>query len=174
MGWLSDIFTLGLTPQQRAKSRATASYVAALEDYERRLALLPVNVAEREAVPVLERSRFLRTEMPSGRVDAPPSLHETLRASYVRFGRVESARGESYLDCGAARPLEWRPELIRLGQQYTHTHLVVSPGSERILVVADDEDVTASPESEYLSVWHWVLWLERNEQLLAESGAGAS
>jgi hypothetical protein len=88
-------------------------------------------------------------------------------------GRTSSAWRRRVVN-HAATPFEWRPGRLRLGQQYEHTPLVVAPGSERILVVADDDEATAPPEREYPSVWHWVLWMERNERSLCESGADAT
>ena len=169
MGWLSDLLKYGFTAEQRAASRASERYVQTLEAYERELASLPQAEARAAAERVLASSRFVRA---APRHDAPPGhteLAPALREFFDRFHRLEVPEGELCADIAELPPLDWAPGYLCLGATgVEHTHLAIRPRDESIYILADDVPIPERVESTFATVYHWILWLERKEELLAE------
>jgi hypothetical protein len=174
MDWLSDLWKYGFTAEQRAASRAAEHYVQALEAYERELALLTPAEARAAAERVLAAPRFVRV---TPWQDAPPPLTElapALREFFQRIRLVEAPESERYADIADLAPLEWAPGYLRLGTDLEHTHVAIRPDDESIYVLADDVPGDERVESTFATVYHWILWLERKEELLAEPGPPAA
>ena len=167
MGWLSDLWKYGFTVEQRAASRAAQRYVRAIGAYERELALLTPAEARAAAERVLAAPRFVRA---TPWHDSPPprtELAPVLREFFHRIRRVEVPEGERSVDIAELAPLEWAPGYLCLGTTgVEHTHLAIRPGDESIYVLADDVGSDECVESAFATVYHWILWLERNEELL--------
>jgi hypothetical protein len=81
---------------------------------------------------------------------------------------VEVPGGERRADAAGRVRLEWAPEYLRLGTDGEHTHFAIRRGDEAIYVLADDVPSDERVESVFATVHHWLLWLEHNEELLAE------
>ena len=167
MGWLSDLWKYGFTPTQRACGRDAERFAHALAAYEQELAALSGPDARVAAESVLAKPRFIRVV----RWSAPPTprreLAPALRAFFGSVQRVEG--GEQELDAAEIERLEWAPGYLRLGTDSEHTHLAIRPGDEAIYVLADDVPSADRVESVFATVYHWVLWLERKGELLADS-----
>ena len=168
MGWLSDLWRYGFSTAQRRRGRAVERYLDALAAYERELAALPDTEARAEAERVLATPRFLRVTRwqspPLPRVELAPSLSEFFRV----MQRVEVPDREECADIAELGPLEWAPGYLYLGTDGEHTHLAVRPGDESIYVLTDDVPEEDRVESVFSSIYHWVLWLERKESMLAD------
>jgi hypothetical protein len=169
MRWLSDLWKYGFTPQQRARTRGAERYAQAIRAYEKELVALSAAEARTGAERILAAPRFIRVVPPS-RTPHPthPELAPALRAFFHTIQRIEVANGEAYADVAELTPLEWAPGFLRIGPDGEHTHLAVRPHDEAIYVLGDDV-----PEAERIftvlaTVYHWVLYMERREELLAE------
>ena len=169
MSWLSDLLKYGFTAEQRAASRASERYVQTLEAYERELASLTQAEAQAAAERVLAGSRFVRA---TPRHDVPArhtELAPTLREFFERFSRLEVAKGGAHADIAELRPLDWAPGYLSLGATgVEHTHLAIRPRDESIYILADDVPIHQRTESTFPTIYHWILWLERTEELLAK------
>ena len=168
MGWLSDLWKYGFTPEQRAASRAAELYVQAIGVYERELAALTAAEAQAAAEQVLAAPRFIRATPWHDAPRPQTELAPTLREFFHRIRRVEGSNGDRYADIAELEPLEWAPGYLRLGTDVEHTHVAIRPGDESIYVLADDVPSDERVESVFATVYHWILWLERKEELLAE------
>jgi hypothetical protein len=166
MGWLSDLWKYGITPEQRVRSHAAEHHVQAIGAYERELATLSAAEARTAAERVLVAPRFVRAT-PWDDSPPHPELAPALREFFRRFRTVEVAEGEQCADIAELAPLEWAPGYLRLGTDGEHTHLAVRPGDECIYVLADDVGHEERVDATFATVYHWILWLERNEELLA-------
>jgi hypothetical protein len=169
MGWLSDLWKYGFTPTQRARSLDAERYAQALAAYEEELAALSAPDAHMAAERVLAKPRFIRVVRWGALPTRRPEFAPALRAFFERIQRVEVPRGEQRADVAEIEPLEWAPGYLRLGTDSEHTHLAIRPGDEAIYVLADDVPSADRVESVFATIYHWVLWLERNEELLADS-----
>lgn len=167
MGWLSDVWKYGFTAAQRARGRRAERYVHAITTYEQGLAALSATEARAQAERVLAASQRLRV-VPWR--STPPSRRE-LTASLGEFFRgvrcVEELSGMPSADAAELAPLAWAPGYWSLGPNDEHTHLAVRPGDESIYVLADDVSGDERVEQRFATVYHWVLWLQRDRDLLA-------
>ena len=174
MGWLSDLWKYGFTRTQRARSRGAERYAQALAAYEQELADLPAADARVAAEQVLASPRFISV-FPWTVAAAPgPELAPTLTEFFRRIQRVEVPGGERRADAAELEPLDWAAGYLRLGADGEHAHIAVRAGDEAIYVLADDAPSDDRVESVFATVYHWVLWLERSEELLAESDPPAA
>jgi len=168
MDWLSDLWRFGFSTSERTRGRAVKRYLRALEAYERELAALPAPEARAAAERVLAAPRFLRVtrwqDPPPPRPELAPALGEFFQV----IQRVEVPGREECADISELQPVEWAPEYLYLGTDGEHTHLGVRAGDESIYVLTDDVPDEDRVESVFGSIYHWVLWLERKESLLAE------
>ena len=169
MGWLSELWKYGFTDEQRAASRAAERYVQALNAFEQEFATLTPSEARTAAERVLAAPRFVRV---TPWQDAPPpnaELAPTLREFFQRIRLVEIPESERCADVSHLVPLEWAPEYLSLGSTgVEHTHLAIRPNDESIYILADDVPIDKRVESVFATVYHWLLWLERKEELLTE------
>ena len=142
--------------------------MGALEAYERELATLPAPEARAAAERVLAAPRFLRVTRWQGPPLPHPALAPMLAAFFQVIQRVDVPDREECADAAEIRPLEWAPGYLYLGSDGEHTHLAVREGDESIYVLTDDVPDDDQVETVFSTVYHWVLWLERKESLLAE------
>jgi hypothetical protein len=173
MDWLSDLWKYGFTAKQRAASRDAERYSQALRAYEGELAALTPAEARAAAERVLAAPRFIRT---TPWHDAPPpntELAPVLREFLQRIRLVEVPDAERCANAADLSPLEWAPGYLCLGTAGEHSHVAIRPGDESIYILADDVPHNERVESVFATVYHWILWLERNEELLGEPGPSA-
>ena len=166
--WLADLWKYGFTAAQRARSRDAERYAQALDVYGRALADLPAAEARVAAERVLASPRFIRTLPWQGPPAPHPELAPALGEFFRRVQRVEVPGGDQRADAAELEPFEWDAGYLRLGTDGEHTHLAVRPGDEAIYVLADDVPSAERVESVFVTVYHWVLWLERTGELMAE------
>jgi hypothetical protein len=174
MDWLSDLWKYGFTAKQRAASRDAERYSRALTAYEGELAALTPAEARAAAERVLAAPRFIRT---TPWHDAPPphtELAPVLREFFQRIRLVEGPEAERCADAAALPLLEWAPGYLSLGTAGEHTHVAIRPGDESIYLLADDVPHDERVELVFATVYHWILWLERTEELLREPGPPAA
>ena len=168
MGWLSDRWKYGFTAAQRARSHAAERYVEAITAYEKELGKLSAAEARLQAERVLMAPRLLRV-VPW---ESPPPSRPQLAGSLDEFFRgircVEALRGMPRADAADLAPLGWAPGYLGLGPSEEHTHLAVRAGDESIYVIADDVPPEQRIDRVFATVYHWILWLERDQELLAE------
>jgi hypothetical protein len=168
MGWLFDLWKYGFTDEQRTRSRAAERYAQALDEYERELDGLSAQKARAAAERVLAAPRFIRVvrwpmpQAPRGR------LAPLLREFFGGVQRIEAPHGESYVDITELAPLAWASGYLCLGRVDEHTHIAVRPGDEGVYVMADDVPAEEALDTVLPTVYHYVLWLEHSEGLLAE------
>jgi hypothetical protein len=176
MGWLADLWRYGVTPAQRAASRDAERYAAGISAYERELDTLSAAAARQRAELVLTASPFVRgVAWRDGPVPLVGDLASGQQEFFRRLRRVEAARhGEPYVDAEELAPYAGHPGYLRLGQDDEHAYLAVRPGDEALYVIADDEPLERAPSHRFPTLHHWVLWLHRSEELLAEPGAPAA
>ena len=169
MGWLSDLWRYGFSSTAvRTRGRAVDRYLRALEAYERELAALPAADARAAAEQVLAAPRFLRVTRRQDPPALPPELAPTLREFFHVIQRVDVPGREEAADISDVRPVEWAPGYLYVGTDGEHTHLAVRAGDESVYVLTDDVPDDDRVESVFHTIYHWVLWLERKESLLAE------
>ena len=175
MDWLSDLLKYGVTAEQRAAGRHAERVSQALEAYERELAALTPDEARAAAERVLATSRFVRT---TPWRDAPPphtELAPVLREFFQRIRLVEVPEAGPCADAAELPPLESAPGYLCLGNTgVEHTDLAIRPGDESIYILADDVPIAERVESVFATVYHWILWLERSEELRGEPGPPAA
>jgi len=168
MGWLSDLWKYGFTADQRARSRAAERYVQALDAYERELDGLSAEHARAAAERVLAAPRFIRVVRWAVPQAPRAELAPTIREFFRGVQRIEVPDGESYVDITELAPVEWAPGYLFLGRDGEHTHIAVRSGDEGVYVMADDVPPEQARDTVLPTVYHYVLWLERSEELLAE------
>jgi hypothetical protein len=175
MSWLSDLWRYGFTAEQRRRSRAAEHYVAAIAAYERGLAELPLAEARAEAERLLAEAKYFRVVPWEGAPEAlPVDLAPSLRAVFARVRRVEAQRGEPYLDGADVGPYEWAPQYRQLGRDSEHAYVVVRPNEEMVYIFDETERPDPATAQRFNSVYHWLLWFHRSEQLLTEFAAPAA
>lgn len=176
MGWLANLWRYGVTPAQRSSSRAAERYAAAISAYERELETLPAAAAREQAERVLTASPFVRgVAWRDGPALLVGDLAPAQREFFRRLRRVEAVRnGAPYVDAEELAPFAGYPGYLCLGQDDEHAYLAVRPGDEALYVVADDEPPERAPSHRFPTLHHWVLWVHRSEELLAEPDAPAA
>jgi hypothetical protein len=168
MDWLSDLWKYGFTARQRAASRDAERYSQALRAYEGELAALTPDEARAAAERLLAAPRFIRT---TPWHDAPPphtELAPVLREFFQHIRLVEVAEADRCADAAELPSLDWAPGYLWLGTAGEHTHVAIRPGDESIYILADDVPADERVESVFATVYHWILWLERSEELLGD------
>ncbi len=86
------------------------------------------------------------------------------------FSEVEEFQaGDEWLLRTELGPYEHDPTFIRLGQDGEHTHLCSKPGQDTVYIVADDVPKEQQIENSYPSVYHWLLSIQKRDQLFSES-----
>ena len=168
MDWLSELWRYGFSTSERTRGRAVKRYLRASTRTSGSSPHCPRPRPVRPRSACLPRRAF--SASPGGRPrprrapNSPPALGEFFHV----IQRVEVPGREECADISELQPVEWAPEHLYLGIDGEHTHLAVRAGDESIYVLTDavpDEDRV---ESVFGSIYHWVLWLERKESLLAE------
>ena len=174
MGWLSDLWRYGFTAAQRARSRGAKRYAEAITAYEQELAGLPAPDARAQAERVIASPRFIRiVPWPAPR-PARAELAPDVGAFFGVVQRVEVPDGETCADVADLAPLEWAPGFLRLGPDGEHTHLALRPGDEAIYVLGDDVPAEERVFTVLATIYHWLLYLERRAELLAEPNPPAA
>ena len=167
MGWLSDLWKYGVTSEQRARSRGAERYAHAIAAYEEELAALSAPEARARAERVIAAPRFIRVVPWTVPRPTHPELAPVLDAFFRSVQRVEVPRGGAYADVTELAPLGWAPGFLYLGPDDEHTHLAVRPRDEAVYILGDDVPDAERVFTVFATVYHWVLYLERREELLS-------
>lgn len=146
-------------------------YCANIDQFERELATLPFEAARSRAEQLLARSTFLRTitwdSDPPVRTDLAPEV-----GSFVhRIRRIEAIenRDERYIDSSDISPFTWLPEYLCFGMDDEHIHVALRPNDETIYLLADDVSMKEALQSTLPTVYHWILYCDRSQELLSDN-----
>ena len=170
MGWLSDLWKYGPTARIRAQSREAERYVEEILAYEKSLRTLGPAEAKSSAGQVLATSQYLRvTKAEGASSEHVASLGRTYQEFFGQYGRVECSDGESYVDVAEIQLCPWATEYIRLGSNDEHTHVMARPDDDVVYVVADDVDAETMLESQFPTIFHWLLAMQRSDELLHDA-----
>lgn len=148
-------------------ARLAAGLAQALAAYGRELARMPIHEARERADPILRGEGLVRVVPATG--SAPPSLARfgpSLQECFTRVRRISCLEGRSYADPAELAPCRVAPAYWRLGQVEAHAHLCARPGDERLLVLPDDVADPVAHAEEFPSIYHWLLYQQRAEELL--------
>ncbi|MBI3985822.1 MAG: hypothetical protein HY343_02795 [Lentisphaerae bacterium] len=90
-----------------------------------------------------------------------PELAPGLRTFFSEIADVDLEFDEAYLFRDDIAPYDRNTAFIRLGQDGPHHPLVTRPNDERVYVLAEDAAAGQEVETEYPSLYHWILAVSR-------------
>jgi hypothetical protein len=161
MSWFADLQATW------AESRRTKRYMRELDALDAEIASMSLAQARASAVRVLAAPRFVKATKWSSRPKLHADLGPVLREFFTDIQVVEIPESEQCADVALLEPFDFVDGFLNLGSDGEHTHLAIKPGDDAIYIVADDTEEDHVSDT-YASVYHWIVYIERREGLLAE------
>ena len=165
VGWQLSAFGARFAPAVaeaiRRRKHPPISYTRRAAELEATVRALPLDVARSEAEKALAESPYLVPEERGDGVVSLAGLGPMLAEFFTRYATV-CTLGEEALELERGMKVPGAPDAIHVGRFPEHGLFGAMPGSD---------EVVGFPKADrrFPSIWHVVVWLDRDARLLAAS-----
>lgn len=171
VGWQLSAFGARFAPAIaeaiRRRKDPPSSYPQRAAELEATVCALPLEQARSEAERALAESPYLVPEERGDGVVSLTGLGPMLADFFTRYATV-CTLGEEALELDRRMRIPGAPDVICMGRYPEHGLFGAMPGSDEVLAFPNDVPGNVI-DMRFPSIWHVVVWLERDARLLAMS-----